>query len=548
MSLASQSGSGSGDAGKRYGMTVDVNRCVGCQTCTIAWKHANDTTPGVQWRSVLDVEQGDYPDVQRFFLVVGCQHCAEPPCVPVCPTGATAQRDDGLVTMDHDLCIGCAYCAVACPYQARTIVHDDTHYFDNKTRQEIQTSHPERIGTAQKCTFCIDRVDEAEAGGLNPGTDLPVTPACAASCIAQAITFGDFNDPESTVAQHVRERQTFQINDFLGTDPQIKYLYDVPNAIPAQPSSKSAVLHSDASERDPANPLNGRLQTFWDFRAAMNFIMGGTGSGLVVIAMMLALDGLIDATAARALFATGGVIIAIGLFFVFMEIGRKLRFWYAVLRPQSSWMSREVWAVGMLYPLIAANFLWSSPQLWLATGFAGAAFLFCQARILYAAKGIPAWRVPLIPALVIASGLTEGAGAAMLALTTLGQTTLPPALALLSLILVPATAALWYIYVRRAPQNRIPAMARDVLTGITDVLLMWWAVAAVILLACLLLAPPPAYFAFAGIMLIATGAIWKTMVIVHASHQQGFVLPQAPGRGSGTLAAPARLEGHRRAA
>jgi phenylacetyl-CoA:acceptor oxidoreductase subunit 1 len=72
MSLASQSGSGSGDAGKRYGMTVDVNRCVGCQTCTIACKHANDTTPGVQWRSVLDVEQGDYPDVQRFFLVVGC--------------------------------------------------------------------------------------------------------------------------------------------------------------------------------------------------------------------------------------------------------------------------------------------------------------------------------------------------------------------------------------------------------------------------------------------------------------------------------------------
>ena len=134
---------------KRYGMTVDVNRCVGCQTCTIACKHANDTPPGVQWRSVLDVEQGDYPDVQRFFLVVGCQHCADPPCVPVCPTGATAQRDDGLVTMDHDLCIGCAYCAVACPYQARTIVHEDTHYFGTKTRQEEQTAHPERIGTSR---------------------------------------------------------------------------------------------------------------------------------------------------------------------------------------------------------------------------------------------------------------------------------------------------------------------------------------------------------------------------------------------------------------
>ena len=70
----------------RWGMVIDLNRCVGCQTCTIACKHANDTSPGVQWRRVLDVEQGTFPDVERLFLVVGCQHCADPPCVPVCPT------------------------------------------------------------------------------------------------------------------------------------------------------------------------------------------------------------------------------------------------------------------------------------------------------------------------------------------------------------------------------------------------------------------------------------------------------------------------------
>src|SRR5690606_19460992 len=99
----------------RWGMVVDVNRCVGCQTCTISCKHANDTVPGVQWRRVLDVETGTFPDVERLFLVVGCQHCAEPPCVPVCPTGATRQREDGLVTMDYDVGIGCAYCAVSCP-------------------------------------------------------------------------------------------------------------------------------------------------------------------------------------------------------------------------------------------------------------------------------------------------------------------------------------------------------------------------------------------------------------------------------------------------
>ena len=144
---------------ERWGMVIDVNRCVGCQTCTAACKHENDTTPGVQWRRVLDVESGTFPDVERLFLVVGCQHCAEPPCVPVCPTGATRQRADGLVTMDYDLCIGCAACAVACPYQARTIVHEPGWYFGRDTAQERHTAHPERTGVAQKCTFCVDKVE-----------------------------------------------------------------------------------------------------------------------------------------------------------------------------------------------------------------------------------------------------------------------------------------------------------------------------------------------------------------------------------------------------
>ena len=137
----------------RWGMVVDVNRCVGCQTCTVACKHANDTVPGVQWRRVLDVETGSFPDVERIFLVVGCQHCAEPPCVPVCPTGATQQRGDGIVTMDYDLCIGCASCAVACPYQARTIVHDKSFYYGEETIQENIVSHDERLGVAQKLSL-----------------------------------------------------------------------------------------------------------------------------------------------------------------------------------------------------------------------------------------------------------------------------------------------------------------------------------------------------------------------------------------------------------
>ena len=533
---------------KRYGMTVDVNRCVGCQTCTIACKHANDTTPDVQWRSVLDVEQGDYPDVQRFFLVVGCQHCAEPPCVPVCPTGAIAQREDGLVTMDHDLCIGCAYCAVSCPYQARTIVHEDTHYFRAKTRQERQTSHPERIGTIQKCTFCIDRVDEAETNGETPGVDLDVTPACAASCIAQAIQFGDFNDPDSEVSKLVASRQSFQINDFLKTDPQIKYLYEVPGAIPGLSQDGDNQRQQEEAEQDLTNPLTGPLQTFWDFRAAMNFIMGGIGSGLLIITALAAIDGKISARDVPWLFAVGGAVIGVGLLFVFMEIGRKERFWYAILRPQTSWMTREVWVVAVLYPLIAANLLWSSPVLWLATGLAGLAFLYCQAQILFAAKGIPAWRAPLIPVLIIATGLTEGSGAAMVVLTALGAEKIPTALPMIAAILAAVTAALWMTYIGTAKANRIPVLARQVLLSINEIVVLWWAVAIAIAIACVIANPVAGYAAFAGAMLIAAGVLWKFSVIVRASYQQGFVLPNAPGRGSGSRAAPPRYDGYARAA
>ena len=113
----------------RWAMAVDLRRCVGCQTCTAACKHANSTPPGVQWRRVLDIEVGEYPEVQRAFVPVGCNHCDEPACLPVCPTGATYKRPDGIVSIDYDACIGCAYCAVACPLQARG--NTDQEYIAN---------------------------------------------------------------------------------------------------------------------------------------------------------------------------------------------------------------------------------------------------------------------------------------------------------------------------------------------------------------------------------------------------------------------------------
>lgn len=208
-------------------MVADLNRCVGCQTCTAACKHTNATAPGVQWRKVLDLEVGQYPDVSRVFVPVGCQHCAEPPCMHVCPTTATRQRTDGVVTIDYDLCIGCGYCIVACPYQARFKVMKPTQaYRQNRMPQEWKQEQPERYGVAQKCTFCSDRIDYGLANDLTPGLDPEATPACVNSCIADALVFGDIENADSNVSQLLAENQYFRMHEELETKPGFYYLWD----------------------------------------------------------------------------------------------------------------------------------------------------------------------------------------------------------------------------------------------------------------------------------------------------------------------------------
>lgn len=185
-----------------WAMVVDLSRCVGCQTCTAACKNANVTPPGVQWRRVLDLETGAYPNVRRTFVPVGCMHCDDPPCESVCPSTATRKRDDGIVTIDPDLCLGCGYCMVACPYDARAKVD----------------------GIATKCTFCVERIDAGIDAGLRPGIDPAGTPVCVNDCIAGAMYFGDLDDPESNVSTLLVRHKHFRLHSELGTGPNIFYL------------------------------------------------------------------------------------------------------------------------------------------------------------------------------------------------------------------------------------------------------------------------------------------------------------------------------------
>ncbi len=520
---------------KRYGMVVDLNRCVGCQTCTIACKHANDTPPGVQWRRVLDVEVGTFPSVSRVFLVTGCQHCANPPCVPVCPTGATRQRADGLVTMTYDTCIGCGSCAVACPYQARTIVHEKVGYYGEKTRQEKKTAHDDRINVANKCTFCVERIDEAEVLGLIPGVDAEVTPACSVSCIAKAITFGDFNDKAAQVSELAKSNRSFQMHAQLGTDPQIKYLYEIPGTTPGRKAEFSDT--DDEAMSDASNPLVGARQTFWDYRAAMNFILGGMSSGLAILAWLAHSSGAIDTGRLHVINLFAAFLMAIGLFFVFLKIGRKARFLNVLLRPHSSWMTRETWCVALFYPAVAAGFLWPHPVIDLIAALSAAAFLVCQARILYASKGIPTWRAPLIPSMLVATGLFEGLGLfALLDGRVAG-------LALAGLALAVVNARLWRRYLLTAREEGIGPLSRHDLAVIAKPLLVLGHVAPALLFALCLVLPQSAatLAALAGAAAVAGGVLWKFVMITRACHQQGFALPMMPQRGSGERAAPKRL-------
>ena len=223
--------------------------------------------------------------------------------------------------------------------------------------------------------------------------------------------FGDLADPDSNVSRLAAENAHFRMHEELGTDPQIRYLYEVPETTPGREPGEA----DDDRPNDPNHPLVGDRQTFWDVRAAMNFILGGMSSGLAVVAYVAWAIGLLADAFLPWFFAAAALGMGIGLLFVFAEIGRKSRFLYVLRRPQSSWMTRETYAVVVFYPAVVADLFWPSPALHAVAAIAAAAFLVCQARILHAGKGIPAWRVdPLVPWMLVATGLYEGVALALL--------------------------------------------------------------------------------------------------------------------------------------
>jgi Fe-S-cluster-containing dehydrogenase component/formate-dependent nitrite reductase membrane component NrfD len=175
-----------------YGFLIDQSKCIGCHACSTACKSENQVPLGVYRTWVKYTETGTYPDVRRHFQVTRCNHCANPPCVRICPVSAMYQRDDGIVEFDPSICIGCKSCMQACPY--------DSIYLDPETN------------TAAKCHFCAHRLDV----GLEP--------ACVVVCPEHAILAGDLNDPESEISRQLSTAQATVRKPEQGTGPKLFYI------------------------------------------------------------------------------------------------------------------------------------------------------------------------------------------------------------------------------------------------------------------------------------------------------------------------------------
>ncbi len=211
-----------GGSGPYWAMVIDLGACIGCERCAFACQATNDTTMGHLWNIVLRDEETFGSPV---FLPRPCMHCEHAPCVEVCPVKATFHREDGIVVMDYQRCIGCRYCMVACPYGSRVFNWEEPTEENPMVPTWGTVENPRRPrGVVEKCTFCTHRIDAGLERGIRPGYDRAATPACCVICPTEARVFGDLRDPESPASRKMVGRQAVVLRPELGTKPRVYYL------------------------------------------------------------------------------------------------------------------------------------------------------------------------------------------------------------------------------------------------------------------------------------------------------------------------------------
>ena len=437
-----------------YAWVIDQTKCIGCHACSTACKSENDVPLGVHRTWVKAVEVGEFPNVRRHFAVLRCNHCADPPCVHICPVTAMHQRPDGIVDIAHDRCIGCKACIQACPYDA---IHVDPG--DN---------------TVAKCHFCAHRIEKG------------LLPACVVICPVEALVFGDLDDAGSRVSRYLGATPVSVRRPEQGTRPKAFYVGAHQAALdPLAAAHEDAymwserrqgtakdnttdfsvwsLLRSSESSSTPAAGNGRRARSrmpkarvaydvhhliAWRGKVSSYLWTKSVAAGSAFIAAVVLLFG---ADPGDTLLASGAPTIAmifLGLTGVLLvaDLKRPERFWFVLLKPQwRSWLTKGAYIItgyaglltlwlGLVFGGISAppELLW--PVVALAFGTAVyTAFLFgqCEARDL--------WQSPLLAVSLTIQMVVGGAGALVVA--ALFVPTAPGVLDLLSKILLASLAS-----------------------------------------------------------------------------------------------------------
>lgn len=429
-----------------YGFVIDNSSCIGCHACSTACKSENEVPLGVYRTWVKYTEVGTYPEVRRAFQVTRCNHCANPPCVRICPTSAMHQRADGIVDFDSDACIACKACTQACPYDA---IHIDPE------------SH-----TAAKCNYCVHRVDV----GLEP--------ACVVVCPEHAIIAGDLDDPESEISRVLAKHDVTVRKPEQGTAPKLFYIdgHD-PSMHPTARNKGEGFLWADvkgghdyighvgnhdapprATRKDPRGteiripetqgmPSGGPVQVGgrmaahvmqvaynaqhkvqWHWPIPAYIVTKGIAAGaFLLLAASALLPGLTFSPIAMVVGGALGIALTlVTLGFLLYDLDRPDRFFYLFVRPNfKSWVARAAWILsafsgvtglwwaletaawlGLLDPALAAVArpvfaLASVPVSVMAAIYT--AFLFAQA------EGRDLWQSPHLPVLFAVQMVVLGA-------------------------------------------------------------------------------------------------------------------------------------------
>jgi len=323
---------------------IDQTKCIGCHACTTACKSENDVALGVFRTWVKNVDAGVFPETRRHFAVLRCNHCANAPCVAICPTSAMYQRPDGLVDFDDKACIGCKACMQGCPY--------DAIYIDPVS------------DTAAKCNFCSHRVDQG------------LLPACVVVCPVEALVFGDRNDPASRVSRLLAERQVKVRRPEQKTIPHAFYIGAADAALDPLAAQDAGMLawadrrmsggadslrHVRSSAHPPARlTYDIPKATPWGWKVSAYIWTKSIATGAALVPALLHAFGFHtrEPVYTRDAAAVALIFLAITGVLLVADLKRPERFWMILVRPQwRSWLAKGAYVISA-YGAILAVWVW----------------------------------------------------------------------------------------------------------------------------------------------------------------------------------------------